>query len=183
MPPTDAWACVECHEHQVGIGHVQNHVDLGFTLDDRPCVGMECELDPVLERAFADLIQISREDPAVRAAQVLRARPPSKVGLERRDAEVRRELGIGAVAVERRLQLRRIEIFAAAGHRGDADSRRVENAFEDVGRLREVLLQLVPPRLDPMEAELRRHFDACLWMGFQWREHVAAHRPSELVGR
>ena len=58
---------VECHEHQLRIGHFQNHVHLGLALDDRPRVRVERELDAVLQRALADLIQILREDLAVRS--------------------------------------------------------------------------------------------------------------------
>ena len=59
-------ARVERHEHQLGIGHLQNHVDLGLPLDDGPGMRMERELDAMLERALADLVQILREDLAVR---------------------------------------------------------------------------------------------------------------------
>ncbi len=142
---------------------------------------MERELDAVLERPLADLVQIVREDPPVRCAQVLGSRTPAEVGLESRDAEVRRELGVGRVVVERCLQLGGIEIFSAARHRGDADPRLVEDVLEDLGRLGEVLLQLVAPGLDPVKAELRRHLDAHLGMRLHWREHVTAHRPTELV--
>ena len=157
---------VECHEHQLRVGHLQDHVDFGLALDDRPRVRVERELDAVLERALADLVEIFREDLAVRAAEVLRPGAPAEVGLERRDAEVRRELGVGAVAVERGLQLGRVEIFSAARDRRDADPGLVEHFLEDLGRLRQVLLQLIAPRFDSMEAKLRGHLMPSSGCGF-----------------
>ena len=79
------------------------------------------------------------------------------------------------------LQLRCVEVLAAAGNRRDADPRLVEHFLEDLRRLLEVLLQFVAPRLDAVKAEPRRHLDAALRVRLHRREHVAAHRPAELV--
>ena len=87
---------------------------------------MEGELHAVFEGAFADLVQVSREDPGVRWTEIFGSQPRIEVRLQRRNAEVRAELRVGGVALERGLQLRGIEVLSAAGYRRDADARFVE---------------------------------------------------------
>ena len=143
---------------------------------------MKGELHAMLERSFADLVEIAREDPGVRRAEVLRSEPAAQVRLQRLDAEIRAELRVGGVAVERRLQLRRVEVVAAAGDRRDADAGFVEHLLEDRGGLLQIQLELVPPRLDSVESEPGGHLDAFFGVRLHRREHVAAHGPPELVG-
>ena len=86
-----------------------------------------------------------------------------------------------AMTIERRTQFGGVEVLAAAGHRRNADPGLVEHVLEHLRRLREVVLQFVPPRFDAVKAVACRHFDARFGMRLQRREHVTAHRPSELV--
>ena len=58
-------ARVEREKHQLGIGHLQDHLDFGLPLGHRPGMRMKRELDPVFERALADLVEVLREDPGV----------------------------------------------------------------------------------------------------------------------
>ena len=109
-------AGIEGDEHQLRVGHLQNHVDFGLALDDRPGVRMERELHAVLERALADFVEVLAR---ILAFAGLRSpgRAAAEVRLQCRDAEKRAELRIGGVAVERRLELGRVEVFATAGDR------------------------------------------------------------------
>ena len=172
---------VEREKHQLGIGHLQDHVHFSLALNHRPGMRMKRKLDPVLECALADLIQILREDLAIRAAEVLRTETPAEIGLERRDPEIGRELGVRAVAVKGRLQLGGVEILPATCNRGNPDPGLVEHSLEDLRRLREIFLHFVAPRLNAMKPELCRHLDAGFRVRLQGGEHVSVDGPAELV--
>src|SRR5258706_15713338 len=114
--------CVERYNGKLLIRHLQHHVDLGFSIDDAPGMWMEGKLHTMFERALANLVQILREDPGVCGGQILRTAASVEIGFERLDAEIGREFGIGAIAVQRRLQLARVEVLPAACDRRNADS-------------------------------------------------------------
>ncbi len=54
--------------------------------------------------------------------------------------------------------------------------------LKNSGGLLQIQLELVPPGLDSMESEPGGHLDAFFGVRLHGREHVAAHRPPELVG-
>ena len=81
-------ARIECDEYQLRIGQLQNQVDFGLALGDRPGMRVERELHAVLERTFANLVEVGSQNPGVFTGEVVGTETPAEVGLQRFDAEI-----------------------------------------------------------------------------------------------
>ena len=96
-------AGVEHEIHQLGIGQLHHHVQLGLALHERPRMRMERELDPGLGGSLPDLVQIPRQDFSVFEAQVLGADAPAEIDLQMLAAEMRDVTRARGVALDRLL--------------------------------------------------------------------------------
>src|SRR6266568_6175523 len=120
-------------QHEVDqprIGQIHDHAQFRLTLYERPAMGMERELDPLVRGASADLIEIPGEILCVLRAEVLRTDTPTQIHLEMFAAERGDIASAGAVTGDGLLNRGRIQILPAAADRAEREARLVEDPLQ-----------------------------------------------------